>query len=184
MLSLKTVGRAFETPLEIVGGGSGTVLAVIGETDQTQIPSYVFVPPRQLARVVFPTALRPRHVVRTPSGNQYIVAENGPSEQVEGVLWQSFRLFEVTHHLMWSRRQTILDTVTRLPKEGNIEELGVIPLALEPTDREVDERRLSTQIEMARYLAAADVKADDLIGEHRVVRADTTLGITIGMVTY
>jgi hypothetical protein len=184
MLSLQTVGRAFEVPLKIIGNGSGTVMAVMGETDQTQIPSYVFVPPRQLARVVYPTALKPRHVVETPSGLQFIVAENGPSEHVEGILWQSLRMFRVTHHLQWTRRTKVIDPVTRLSTEGPPQNMGVIPLALEPTDREVDERRLSTQIEMARYLSAEDIRSDDLLGEHRVVRADEILGITIGMVTY
>lgn len=184
MLSLKTVGRSFEVPLEVTWNGSGTILAVISETDQTQIPSYIFVPPRQLARVKTPTALKPRHVVKTPSGLEYIVGENGPSEQIEGVLWQSFRLFQVTHYLPWRRRGTVVDPVTKLKKEGAMVELGEIPIAIEPTDREEDERRLSTRIEEARYLAAHQIKSDDYVGDYRATRADEMLGITIGMLSY
>lgn len=184
MLTLKTVGRSFEVPLKVTWNGSGVIHAVISETDQSQIPSYVFVPPRQLARVKHPTALRTRHVVKTPSGLEYIVGENGPSEQIEGVLWQSFRLFQVTDYLLWTRRGEKLDPVTRLKREGKPESLGLIPLAVEPTDREEDERRLATRIEQARYISAHPLQADDYVGDYRIVRADDVLGVTIGMLNY
>lgn len=184
MLSLKTVGRRFEVPLKVISGGSGIVHAIISETDQTQIPSYIFVPPRRIARVLHPTALKPRHVVETPIGMRFIVGENGPSEQVEGVLWQSFRLFQVTHQLSWTRRKSVIDAVTKQKREDGIQNLGMIHVALEPTDREEDERRLATQVEKARYITNADVRSDDLIGDYRVIRSDEMLGVTIGMVQY
>lgn len=184
MLSLETVGRRFEVPLKIIGGGSGVVYAVISEADQTQIPSYVFVPPRHLVRLRYPTALHPRHVVQTPTGMRFIVGDNGPSEQVEGVLWQSFRLFQVTHDVRWVRRGKTLDPVTKLMREGAPVDMGLIPVAIEPTDREENDRHLSTSAEQARYIAAAMIHSDDMLGDYRANRADEVLGVTIGMLTY
>jgi hypothetical protein len=184
MLSLKTVGKRFETSLKVIAGGSGTVSGIITETDQSQVPSYIFVPPRHIFRMTYPTALKVGQVVETPTKLRFIVGDNGPSEQTEGVLWQSFRLFQATHYLPWTRRSTVMDPTTHLEKDGPVIRQGDIWIAIEPTDREELDRRIRASAERARFIAGVDIKADDLIGDYEVIRADLQLGLQIGVLTY
>ena len=79
---------------------------------------------------------------------------------------------------------TVIDPITRQKAEGAMQDLGNIWVAIEPTDREELERRMSASHERARFLAAEDVRADDLIGEYEVIRSDPQLGLKIGFLTY
>jgi hypothetical protein len=172
--------KRFLAPVEVISGGSGTLRGIISETDQSQVPSYIFVAPRHVFRVMSPTATRLGMVIRTPNGEVYIVGDNGPSEHAQGTLWESFRLFRATHRLPWRQRTTIIDPVTKQKTEGPLVSRGDIWIAVEPTDREEAERRMNSSFERARYITPADVEADDLIGDHKVIRADLQLGLKIG----
>lgn len=184
MLSLKTVGRRFETEAEIIAGGSGKVRGIITETDQNQAPSYIFIAPRHIFRTRWPTPVRPGMVMQTEASGLFILGDNGPSERSEGVLFQSFRMFQVTHKLRWQRRGRILDPITRLETEGVQQDLGDIYVAIEPTDREELDRRIAMSAEKARILTGVAIQADDMVGDYKVVRADVQLGIRVGMLEY
>ena len=184
MLTLKTVGRTFEVPLRVVEGGTGTIYGVLSEAPQDTIPSYIFVPSRRVLRVTWPTALKFGQVVEAAAGTRFILGSNGSSEQPEGVLWQGFRLFEVTQKVRWTRRGKVIDPITRLEKEGVDIDMGLISVAIEPTDREDAERRIHTSVEKARFIAGADIQPDDMLGNYKVVRSDLQLGLKIGMLSY
>lgn len=179
-LSLKTVGKRFEITLSVIDRGSGRIAGVMTETDQSQVPSYIFVPPRHVFRTAFPTALKPGMVVQTPAGMRYLVGENGPSEQTEGTLWMSFRLYQITGRYSWVRRTTTIDPITKTPRAGAPTALGNIWAVIEPTDREEPDRKMQLSMEKARFLSGHPVEADDLLGPYRVLRSDHVLGVYIG----
>ena len=187
MLSLKTVGRRFEVTLKVIEGGTGQVTGVLIETDQTQAPSYVFVPPRRIFRVNTPTVLQLGMVLQSPHGMRYLIGANGPSEQPEGVLWQSYRLYQVTQQVEWKRRTKVKHPVTNEYTDGPMQSLGFIWAVIEPTDREELDRRAHLSAEKARVLTGREILADDLlVGEntYEVIRSDKVLGLRVGFLTY
>lgn len=186
-LTLKSVGRRFEVTLDVIEGGTGQVTGVLIETDQTQAPSYVFVPPRRIFRVNTPTVLPLGVVLRSPHGMRYLVGANGPSEQPEGVLWQSYRLYQVTQQVEWRRRTRIKDPITNEDRDGPVESLGLIWATIEPTDREELDRRAHLSAEKARVLTGREILADDILvgeNEYEITRVDKVLGLRVGFVTY
>lgn len=183
MVSLTSVGRRYEIPFTIVEGGTGIIKGVIAEADQGQIPSFQFIPARQILRTPAQTALKFAMVLRSPAGMHYIVGENGPSEQTEGTLWQSWRLFEVTGRYNWKRRTKVIDPVTELERDDGFEDMGMIWCAIEPLDREVGDFRMSASFEQARVITGKPIKHDDLVDDRKVSRADAILGVFIGTLT-
>lgn len=183
MASLTKVGRRFEVPFTIVEGGSGVIHGVMSEADQKQIPVYAFVNPRHVLRTTIKTALRAGMVLRSPAGAYLIVGNNGPSEQPEGPLWQSWRLFDATGRYTWQRRKKVTDPVTHLERDDGYEDMGMMWAALEPLDRELSDFRMSGSFEQARLIAGKQFRHDDLIDGRKVTRADLTLGVTIGVLT-
>lgn len=183
MVSLKSVQTRFEVPFEVVEGGSGMFNGVISEAEQSAQPTYIFIQPRHVLRVKAPTALALGVVVRAPSGAEYLVGDNGPSEHPQGVLWESFRLFEVTKPVRWERRVKVTDVVTGLPRDSHLQLLGTPRMCLEPMDREAFDRRLRSSIEQSRFMTGAAVEADDVLDGRPVIRADVMLGVTIGIVS-
>jgi len=183
MVSLASVGRRFELPFTVIEGGRGMVMAILSETDQNSQPSYVFVQPRHVLRTPFPTALRAGMVIRSPGGAPFIVGANGPSEQREGTLWQSFRLFEPTGRYMLSRRTRIREPITKQYTEGPVEEIGLIWAALEPLDREQSDREMRVNFEQSRFITGSAVAAGDLIDNRAITKVDRQLGLAIGVLT-
>src|SRR3546814_11309353 len=102
-------------------------------------------------------------VVRTQNGEVFIVGDNGPGEHAQGILWESFRLFRATGQMSWKRRTATVDPITRQKVDGDPLDLGKIWIAIEPTDREENARRMNTSFERARFITASDVRADALI---------------------
>ena len=183
MVSLTSVGRRNEILFTIVEGGNGVIRGTIAEADQGQIPSFQFIPARQILRTPMATALKLSMVIRSPAGVHYIVGENGPSEQPEGTLWQSWRLFETTGRYAWKRRVKVIDPVTELERDNGFEDMGLIWGAVEPLDREVGDFRMSASFEQARFITGQPIKHDDLIDDRKVSRADAILGVRIGTLT-
>jgi hypothetical protein len=183
MASLTKVGRRFEVPFAIVEGGSGIIHGVMSEADQKQIPVYAFVNPRHVLRTPTATALKAGMVIRTPAGAVFVVGDNGPSEQREGTIWQSWRLFEATGKYKWQRRNKIVDPVTELERDDGYIDMGDIWCALEPMDREVSDFRMSASFEQSRLISGRPIQHDDLIDGRKVTRAEHTLGVIIGVVT-
>jgi hypothetical protein len=183
MVSLASVSRRFELPFQVIEGGSGVVMAILSETDQNSQPSYVFVQPRHVLRTPYPTALRAGMVIQSPGGSPFIVGANGPSEQREGTLWQSFRLFEPTGRYPLSRRTRIMDPIARQEKEGPIVPRGLIWAALEPLDREQSDREMRVNFEQSRFITGAAVADGDLIDNRAITKLDRQLGLAIGVLT-
>jgi len=183
MVSLASVSRRFEIPFDVIEGGRGRVMATLSETDQNSQPSYVFVQPRHVLRTPFPTALRAGMVVRSPGGSPFIVGANGPSENREGTLWDSFRLFEPTGRYLLSRRTRVMDPIARQYKEGPVQPVGLIWAAMEPLDREQADREMRVNFEQSRFITGSAVVAGDLIDNRAVVKVDRQLGLAIGVVT-
>lgn len=183
MVSLTSVSRRFELPFVVIEGGRGTIMGTLSETDQNSQPSYVFVQPRHVLRTPAPTALRAGMVIRSPGGSPFIVGVNGPSEQREGTLWNSYRLFEPTGRYTLSRRTKIMDPITRQPKEGPVSIIGRIWAAVEPLDREQSDREMRVDFEQSRFITGAVVANGDLIDNRAVTKVDRQLGLAIGVVT-
>lgn len=183
MSRLNRLHRRFQVPLTVVEGGSGIIYGQLSETDQTQIPAYTFVNPRRILRTDFKTPLRKGMVLRSPSGEVYIVGENGASDVPSGTIWQSWRLFEANGQFSWVRRTTVIDQVTHLPREGEQVDMGLIWVAVEPLDREAPDRRLRTSHEQDRFICGADVQSNDIVNGKKVIRADRVLGIKLGVLT-
>lgn len=183
MVSLSSVSDRFEINLKIVEGGSGTFRGVLAEAEQNSQPSYVFSPPRLTLRVKTKGLVKPGCAIETPDGNVYLVGYNGPSENHTGHLWDSFRLFRTTGQVEWSRRGTLTDLVTGLPRDAGIVHLGWVWAVVEQIDREVLDRKIHSSIEQARYITAAKVLADDILDGRQVTRADVQLGLMVGTLT-
>jgi hypothetical protein len=183
MASLTKLGRRFEVPLTVIEGGSGVIHGVISEADQKQIPVYAFVNPRHVLRTTAKSAVRAGMVIRTPGGSVFIVGDNGPSEQPEGTIWMSWRLFEATQQVKWQRRKKVTDVVTHLEKDEGLDELGTFWAAIEPLDREVGDFRMSASFEQSRIITGKVIQHDDLIDGRKVTRAELALGVTIGVLT-
>jgi len=183
MVSLTSVGERFHIPWTLINGGSGEVMGTVSETDQTSQPSYVFVRPRHVFRTKSPTALKAGMVIQSPSGMVFIVGDNGPSELKEGVLWQSFRVFEPTGKYLWQRRTTTLDPVTRIETEGPPQTLGVVYAAIESMDRMQADREMRQNFEQQRFITGSDVQADDIFDNRIVTKVDKQLGLAIGTLT-
>lgn len=183
MVSLTSVSKRFELPFTVIENGRGSIVGVLSETEQSAQPSYVFVQPRHVLRTPEKTALRPGMVIMSPSGAKFIVGNNGPSEQREGTIWQSFRLFEPTGRFLWQRRTKITDAITRQPKEGPLQTVGTIYVALEAIEREQTDREMRVNFEQMRFISGADIKNGDLIDNRAVSKVDKQLGLAIGVVT-
>ena len=183
MASLTKVGARFEVPFAVVEGGSGVVRGVMSEADQKQIPVYAFVNPRHVLRTPVKTALKVGMVLRSPAGAHFIVGENGPSEQREGPLWMSWRLFEATQKVEWKQRKKKIDPITQLERDDGFTAPVMIWAAIEPLDREVSDFRMSASFEQSRIITGRPIKHDDLIDGRKVTRAETTLGVIIGTLT-
>lgn len=183
MVSLKSAADRFEIMFSVVEGGSGVFKGVLSETDQNNQPSYIFVRPRHVLRVKLECPVIAGMVVRSPGGSIFILGDNGPSEHASGTLWKSFRLFEPTGRYLWVRRTKVKDPITRQDREGPLQEIGMIWAAIEPMDREMSDREIRASFEQARFIAAADIKSDDLVGNRAVTKVDRQLGLAIGVVT-
>lgn len=183
MASLSKVGRRYEIPLTIVEGGGGVIRGEVSEADQKQIPVYAFVNPRHVLRTRGRTGLREGMVLKTPAGAHYIVGQNGPSEQPQGQLWQSWRLFEATQQVSWKTRRKTIDAVTNLERDDGYTDPIMIWAAVEALDREVSDFRMSASFEQSRIITGQTIQHDDLIDDRKVTRAERSLGVTIGVLT-
>lgn len=183
MVSLASVSRRFEVPFTVIEGGRGIIMAQLSETDQNSQPSYVFVQPRHVLRTPFPTALRAGMVIRSPGGSPFIVGENGPSEQREGTIWASFRLFEPTGRYELTRRSKVMDPIAKQYREGPPVKVGEIWAALEPLDREQADREMRVNFEQSRFITGSPVAPGDLIANRAITKVDRQLGLAIGVLT-
>jgi hypothetical protein len=180
MAGLTKLNRRFEIPLTVVEGGSGIVMGSVTEADQKQLPVNVFINPRHVLRTSAVTAVKPGMVLRTPAGSHFIVGNNGPSDQPEGTIWQSWRLFEATEQLLWQRRTQTVDPVTQLKRDSGPEDLGMIWVAVEMLARQISDYRTSQNFEQSQIITGQAIQTDDLLGGRKVTRAVEAMGVIVG----
>lgn len=181
---LSKVGRRFYHKFEVIENGRGWVTGLLSDTEQESQPTYVFIQPRHVFRTPMPTALKAGMVIRSKSGEVYIVGENGPSEHRYGTIWQSFRLFEATARVSWARRGKVTDPITTLERDKQIPDpLGMIWVAYEPFDREAVDREMRFSFEQHRVIAGVPLQAEDLIDNRPITKVDKQLGVYIAVVT-
>jgi len=173
---LDLVDDRFHIPLEIVEGGSGRFMGTIDEPNQAAPAAYVFSRPRRMLRVDFFSDIRPGYVIRTGLGQEFMVGSHGGSE-MRGGTFKSFRLFEVTGTMQWSRRVPTINPVTHLPEEDLLESLGVVRVVYEPEQREAFDRQFRASFETAKVLTTQPALRDDLLDEMKVTRTEPTLGL-------
>lgn len=183
MASLTKIGRRYEVPLTVIEGGSGIVSGILSETDQKQIPVYAFVLSRHVLRTPAVTACRIGMVLQSPAGVVYIVGDNGPSEQRQGTLWQSYRLFVATEKVEWRRRSKVIDPVAGVQRDagGDPPLLGNIWVTIEPLDREAPDYKAHASFEQSRFITGQAVQADDTLAGRKVIRSELMLGLRIGV---
>lgn len=182
MPSLAAAAERFDIPLTVIEGGSGSFHGVIVETSQTSSDSRVFSMPRRILRVRPPSAVEVGMVVRTPMGEVFIVADNGGSEVPEGALWRSYKLFRASHQARWTGKGTVTDPVTSLQIKDKPIDKGLIWVAVEPAAREAVERHMHVALEEAIFIAGAAVQTNDMLDGRPVVRSETQLGVSIGVI--
>jgi len=184
MVSLKTSRQRFETQFTVLDGGSGTFMGELTDTEQTSQPSYIFVPPRHVLRTQYPTPVKLGMVIQGMTDSKFMVGDNGPSENWRGVLWQSFRLFEVTGQYEWRRRTFTVDPITRQKKDtGQTQLIGNIWAALETLDRLQTDREIHYDFSQDRIITGANILQDDLVDNRAVTQVDKQLGLYIGTLT-
>lgn len=183
MPSLSNIDRRFQVPLTVVEGGSGIVYGVLTEADQKQLPVNVFINPRHVLRTKVQTAIKAGMVLKTASGSHYIVGYNGPSEQAQGTIWQSWRLFEATKQIEWRRRRKVVDPITKLERDDGYEPMGTIWAAFEMLSRQLTDYRAVENFEQTQIIVGQPVKLDDILDNRKVTRMVPTMGVQVGAIT-
>lgn len=183
MVSLRSVQRRFEIPLEVIAGGSGTFHGVLSEAEQNSQPTYVFAHPRKVLRVAPNCPIKLGMLVLTPTGERLLVGDNGPSETWRGALWRSFRMFAVTRQVTWTRRRFSIDPITQLRRDIGEEAMGTPWMSIEPMDRETNDSKLHHSFETVRFISGEEIQADDLLDGHPVTKCDVQLGLRVGVYT-
>lgn len=180
MPSLSDTARRFEIPLDDVTAGT-SFLATLTEPQPTNPPAFQFTNERRLLRVRDGVADPVGHVVETPAGERFVVADHGYSEsRGTRVIFRSYRLYQVTHELTWERRQKLIDPVTKVERDVGYVPVGTgTVLGAYETEREVLDRGLRSNFEAGRFITNAAVQREDRLGGRQVVRVDRLLSIWI-----
>jgi hypothetical protein len=180
MLSLASTDEKFKTRFEIIENGQGVFAGIIDEISQTQVPSYVFSPPRRLLRVDKLLPLSTKMILRTQGGTIYLIGQHGDSETAQGTVFRSFRLFQSTKRYHWERRVSRTHPVTGLAMTEDVVNMTppYIYGSYEPTPEAFD-RETHVSIETARFITNQPIQRQDRIDGKDVVRVDEQLGLFI-----
>jgi hypothetical protein len=180
MLSLASVDEKFKTRFEIIQNGVGVFTGIIDEISQTQVPSYVFSPPRRLLRVDKLLPLSTKMILKTQGGTIYLIGQHGDSETAQGTVFRSFRLFQSTKLFHWQRRQSKLNAVTNLPETEEMIDMTppYIYGSYEPTPEAFD-RETHVSVETARFITNQPIHRQDRVDGKDVIRVDEQLGLFI-----
>ena len=180
MLSLDNADERFKTRFEIIENGSGVFSGIIDEISQTQVPSYVFSPPRRLLRVDKLLPINTRMIVRTQGGTVFLIGQHGDSETTQGTVFRSYRMFQATKRYHWQRRVSTVNKLTKLPETDGVQDMTppYIWGSYEPTPEQFD-RETHVSIETARFITNHPIQRQDRIDGKDVVRVDEQLGLFI-----
>jgi hypothetical protein len=180
MLGFNNIDEKFRTKFEIVENGSGVFTGVIDEISQTQVPSYVFSPPRRLLRVDRRLPLNTTMVLRTNGGTVFLIGHHGDSETNQGTVFRIYRLFEPTKTYHWQRRTQYVDPVTLLQADDGMHDMSPAYIwgSYEPTPEQFD-RETHVSIETARFITNQPIQRQDHLDGKSVVRVDYQLGLYI-----
>jgi hypothetical protein len=180
MLNLENVDEKFKTIFEIIENGSGIFKGIIDEISQTQVPAYVFSPPRRLLRVHKNLPISTSMIIKTQGGTIFIVGYNGDSETAQGTVFRSFRLFQSPQKFRWQRIQEYIEPVTGLRGDTALQDMNPAYIygSYEPTPEQFD-RETHISIETARFITNQPIRRQDQIDGKNVVRVDHQLGLYI-----
>lgn len=180
MLSLGSVDERFKTRFEIIENGSGIFTGIIDEISQTQVPSYVFSPPRRLLRVEKDLPISTTMILRSEGGTVFLIGMHGDSETSQGTVFRSYRLFQAIDRFHWQRRITDSDAVTGLAKTDGLQDMSPSYIwgSYEPTPEQFD-RETHVSIETARFITNQPLLRQDRVDGKDVVRVDHQLGLYI-----
>lgn len=180
MLSLANVDERFKTHFEIIENGVGTFTGIIDEISQTQVPSYVFSPPRRLLRVDRLLPITTKLIIRTQGGTIFLIGQHGDSETTQGTVFRSFRLFQASKKFHWQRRLSKVEPITGLAETESMEDMTPSHIwgSYEPTP-EMFDRQTHVSMETARFITNQPIKRQDRIDGKDVVRVDEQLGLFI-----
>lgn len=113
-------------------------------------------------------------VIQSESGQVFMLGHHGDASR----MFRTFRLFEADKQYSWKRRTKSVDAITGLPKDGDLETVGLVWGAYEPSP-EMFDRQFRVTFEGGRFITNAEVQRDDLIDERKVSRADVQLGLRL-----
>lgn len=178
MITLENVDNRFEIEFSVIQNGSGRFKGVIDEISQTQAPSYVFSQPRRILRVKPGLLISSTMVIRSAGGTNYLIGNHGDSENAEGTIFRSFRLFET--HTLYSlqRRLKVTEPITGLREDTELDEIAQIWGTYEPLP-EMFDRETRVAAETARFITNYPIQRQDVIDNKSVFRVDQQLGLYI-----
>lgn len=170
----------FQSLLRVDGSGRA-FYGVISIPPEDQQPSYQFTAPRRVLRTRGKALVQIRDVIIAPSGERFLVAENGTADLASTSLYTSYRLYVVDSKLTWKRPTLTTDTVTQMAKETARQDRGQIWCAVEPMNEDLD-RQTYVRQERIRILTGAALQLNDYVGDRVVKRVNTQLGVIIAEV--
>ena len=177
MPSLQKANNRFLTRLQVIDQGSGFFQGIVDEPSQGTIPSYQFTNGRRILRTNPGVPVRAGMVIKTEGGSTFITGTLGNDDLV----FQSFRLFEVTGKYSWQTRGKSINPVTKLPQDTGLISKGDIWGVYEPSSQEVFDRQLHLDLEAGNFITNADIQRDDMINGKRVTRVDGVLGVKLAV---
>ncbi|MBN7759779.1 hypothetical protein JYP52_01405 [Nitratireductor aquibiodomus] len=173
MVSLGRTAKRFHST--IVKENGQPFLGTIMPVGEGKVPSYDFSTPRLLLRTTEPHTVSARSIILDDTRQRYIVADHGHSAMGGHF---TYRLFQVTADLQWTRTRKETDPLTGIEKTVEQQDLGVIPCLIEMMGREYPDRATQLTEETRRVIAAADLQLGDQLDDAVVRRVDRALGVT------
>lgn len=132
---------------------------------------------RRLLRVREGQDVRLRDRIYSVEGVRFLVGASTASEWAGRILYRLYRLFEVDDVWTWSRKATIIDSLTGLPKETTSTILDQAWLVIEPDQEDID-RAMHIHQERLRLITDSHLQEGDRIGTRIVKRSNELLGLT------
>lgn len=177
MPSLRGVSNRFASLYMTEGGFAirGTIFPV----EEGKIPSYDFTPSRLLFRTSPDSLAAAGQILIDEYGRRFLLADLGKVDFMGDPTYRTFRLYEMTHQMVWTRESTIIDPVTKLERSTGRQDLGTIWVALELYGREEVDRTLRILEETSRVITGSALQLNDQLDGRVVRRVNPLLGVTV-----
>ena len=178
-MELENVGERFRQEFKTTAGRK--FLGAIFHPTVTNSQAEGFQTPRRILRVSKATDFLLNQVVTTKAGRKYLCAHNGEGE-LDGLIYRTYRLFEMDQSFSWERRTNTTDTVTGLPKTSSFTSQGTILCAIEPLGDIKDQ--LQVPDPQYRLITNSAIQDQDRIdGRLTVKHVERLLGVYVADVS-